>query len=222
MQKKHLFLSRAPLSRASICSLAAVTAFALFSSFSSPVALAGDALEKDDMVRALKAKPIKKLTRGLGAPPVDKERVKSRGLVIEVAKKKVEEQTHEDREEITKIVKKYKLPTIDLTIYFETNSAEISPSSISTMIKLGQALSDKDLKEGTFLVAGHTDARGSDEYNLSLSQARAKSVKHFLMENFHIGHGKLVAVGYGEEELKDFDDPASGENRRVQVTNLTH
>ncbi|GJL99561.1 MAG: membrane protein [Methyloligella sp.] len=185
-------------------------------------AFAGDALKTEDMVRALKAAPVKRLTRSLGATAVDKERIKSRGLVIEVAKKQVEEQTHEDRKEITKIIKKYKLPTIDLTIYFKYNSADISPSSIPTMIKLGRALSDKELKEGTFLVAGHTDAKGSDHYNLTLSQRRAKAVKHFLMENFSIGHGKLVAVGYGEEELKDFHDPHSGENRRVQVTNLTH
>ena len=179
-------------------------------------------MKAEDMVRALKAAPVKRITRSIGAPKVDKERVKSRGLVIEVAKKKVEHQTHEDRKEITKIIKKYKLPTIDLTIYFEYNSAEISPASISTMIKLGRALSDKELKEGTFLVAGHTDAKRSDQYNLTLSQRRAKAVKHFLMENFAIKHGKLVAVGYGEEELKDFHNPHSGENRRVQVTNLTH
>jgi len=189
-------------------------------------AFAEDVTSKDDMVRALKAKPLKKLTRGLsrgvGAPPVDKARVKSRGLVIEVAKKKVEEQTYEDRKEITKIVETYKLPTIDLTIYFEYNSAAITPKSIPTLIKLGRALSDKQLKDGTFLVAGHTDARGGDHYNLTLSQKRAMAVKHFLLENFGLEYAKLVAVGYGEEELKNYDYPESGENRRVQVTNLTH
>jgi outer membrane protein OmpA-like peptidoglycan-associated protein len=187
----------------------------------STPAVSGE-LKTEDLVRALKAAPVKRITRSIGAPPVDKERLKSRGLVIEVSKKPVEAQTHEERKEITKIIKKYKLPTIDLTIYFEYNSAEISPSSISTMIKLGRALSDKELKEGTFLVAGHTDARGSDQYNLTLSQRRAKAVKKFLMENFAIKHGKLVAVGYGEEELKNFHEPHSGDNRRVQVTNLTH
>ncbi len=200
--------------------IAAFVAF-VFVLTSGPSLKAEDVSSKDEMVRALKAKPIKKLTRGLGAP-IDKERVKSRGLVIEVAKKKVEEQTYEDRKEITKIVEKYKLPTIDLTIYFNYNSAEITPRSIPTLIKLGRALSDKQLKEGTFLVAGHTDARGSDEYNLKLSQKRSMAVKNFLLENFGLEYTRLVAVGYGEEELKDYDYPESGENRRVQVTNLTH
>jgi len=181
---------------------------------------AQDGLSKDQLVRSLKAKP-KTLTRGLGKN-LDKERAKSRGLVIEVAKKKVEEQTHEDRVKLVKIVEKYKLPTIDLTIYFDYNSAKITSKSIPTLVKLGQALQHQDLKANTFLVGGHTDARGSDHYNLSLSQQRAMAVKHFLLETFNIKHEKLVAVGFGEEELKDEHDPESGENRRVQVTNLSH
>ena len=185
-------------------------------------ALAEDAGSTEDMVRSLKSAPVKRLTRGIGQPPADPDLIRSRGLVIEVAKKKVEEQTHEDRKELAKIVEKHKLPTIDLTIYFEYNSAHITPASIPTLIKLGRALTDKELKEGTFLVGGHTDARGSDDYNLSLSQRRAMSVKSFLSENFGIEYTKLVAVGYGEEMLKDPHDPESGENRRVQVTNLTH
>lgn len=208
------------MSRTTSLFIAAFVAFGLVAEIGQP-ALAEDQSSKDEMVRALKAKPIKKLTRGLGAP-IDKERIKSRGLVIEVAKKKVEEQTYEDRKEITKIVEKYKLPTIDLTIYFKYNSAAITPKSIPTLIKLGRALSDKALKDGTFLVGGHTDARGSDEYNLVLSQKRAMAVKKFLLENFGLEYTKLVAVGYGEEELKNYDYPESGENRRVQVTNLTH
>ncbi len=188
---------------------------------SSASLMAQESPSKDQLVRSLKAKPIKKLTRGLGGG-VDKERVRTRGLVIEVSKKKVEEHTPEDRKELVEIVEKYKLPTIDLTIYFDYNSAKITPQSIPTLVKLGQALLHKDLKAGTFLVGGHTDARGSDHYNLTLSQRRAKAVKHFLMESFNIEPAKLVAVGFGEEELKDFEFPESGETRTVQVTNLSH
>lgn len=182
----------------------------------------GEDLSSDQLVKSLKAKPVKRLTRGLGAPKVDKERIKSRGLVIEVSKKAVHEQTLEDRNELVKIVEKYKLPSIDLTIYFDYNSAKITPRSIPTLVKLGQALLHKDLTEGTFLVGGHTDAKGGDDYNLKLSQRRALAVKTFLIETFQIKGAKLVAVGFGEEKLKDVDYPESGENRRVQVTNLSH
>ncbi len=200
----------------------AVLAFSVVSAQGALQALhAEEGVSKDELVRSLKAKP-RKLTRGLGKAKVDKELVKSRGLVIKVAKKKIVEQTYEDRKEIVKIVKKYKLPTIDLTIYFDYNSAKITSRSIPTLIKLGQALQHKDLNASKFLVGGHTDARGGDDYNLTLSQKRALAVKTFLMESFEIQSTKLVAIGFGEEELKDFDNPESGDNRRVQVTNLTH
>jgi outer membrane protein OmpA-like peptidoglycan-associated protein len=90
-----------------------------------------------------------------------------------------------------------------------------------TLIKLGQALSDKQLKTATFLVAGHTDASGSNDYNLSLSERRAHAVTAFLKSNFGLQATGLVAIGYGEEQLKNTADPASGENRRVQISNLT-
>ena len=189
--------------------------------FPNSAVLLAEELSSDQLVRSLKAKPVKRLTRGLGTP-VDKERVKSRGLVIEVSKKQVHEHTEQDRKDLVTIVEKYKLPSIDLTIYFDYNSAKITPRSIPTLVKLGQALKHKDLTAGTFLVGGHTDAIGGDEYNLQLSQKRALAVKSFLMETFHIEAEKLIAVGFGEEKLKDVHYPESGENRRVQVTNLAH
>ncbi len=189
--------------------------------FPTSTIVVAEELSSDQLVRSLKAKPVKRLTRGLGAP-VDKERVKSRGLVIEVSKKHVHEQTEQDRKDLVTIVEKYKLPSIDLTIYFDYNSAKITSRSIPTLVKLGQALKHKDLTSGTFLVGGHTDAKGGDEYNLKLSQKRALAVKTFLMETFHIKTEKLIAVGFGEEKLKDVHYPESGENRRVQVTNLAH
>jgi hypothetical protein len=70
------------------------------------------------------------------------------------------------------------------------------------------------------MVAGHTDGRGSAEYNLGLSNARAKSVREFLIKKFDIAPDQLVAVGFGEEQLKNADDPDAGENRRVQVVNM--
>jgi outer membrane protein OmpA-like peptidoglycan-associated protein len=76
---------------------------------------------------------------------------------------------------------------------------------------LGAALSDEKLKGSVFLVAGHTDAKGADAYNLSLSDQRAKAVQAFLVENFDIDPKQLVAIGFGEEQLKDKANPLSGE-----------
>jgi outer membrane protein OmpA-like peptidoglycan-associated protein len=58
---------------------------------------------------------------------------------------------------------------IDLEVFFNFDSAEITPEALPILKKLGAALSDEKLKGSVFLVAGHTDAKGSDAYNLSLS-----------------------------------------------------
>jgi outer membrane protein OmpA-like peptidoglycan-associated protein len=128
--------------------------------------------------------------------------------------------TVEERQEITEVVEENDLPAIDLEVFFNFDSAEITPEALPILKKLGAALSDEKLKGSVFLVAGHTDAKGSDAYNLSLSDQRAKSVAEFLIENFHIDPKQLVAVGFGEEKLKNPENPLAAENRRVQVVNM--
>ena len=112
------------------------------------------------------------------------------------------------------------MPAIDLEVFFNFDSAEITPEALPILKKLGAALSDEKLKGSVFLVAGHTDVKGSDAYNLSLSDQRAKSVAGFLVENFHIDPKQLVTVGFGEEKLKNSENPLAPENRRVQVVNI--
>ena len=87
-------------------------------------------------------------------------------------------------------------------------------------MNLGRALSSPELKGGTFLVGGHTDAKGGDAYNQRLSERRAEEVKRFLMQKFGLAAEGLVTAGYGKEQLKDVANPLAGENRRVQITNL--
>ena len=127
----------------------------------------------------------------------------------------------EERKELAAIVKQNDLPSVDMEVYFAYNSAAIEPSAFQTLIALGQALSDARLEGLPILIAGHTDATGGDGYNQGLSERRAYAIKSFLVQNFHIDPQSLIAVGYGEEELKDYADPTSGVNRRVQVANLS-
>src|SRR6185369_13219338 len=92
-------------------------------------------------------------------------------------------------------------------------TSKCSSVSIQPRSRLA-APSDDKLKGSVFLVSGHTDAKGSDAYNLSLSDQRAKSVAEFLIENFHIDPKQLVAIGFGEEKLKNRENPLAAENRR--------
>lgn len=126
----------------------------------------------------------------------------------------------EERQEIAALVEDGGLPTVDMEIFFAYNSAAIEESALPGLIALGEALSDERLSGGTFLIAGHTDATGGDFYNQTLSERRASAIKSFLVHTFHIDADSLIAVGYGEEQLRDPYDPASGANRRVQVANL--
>ena len=126
----------------------------------------------------------------------------------------------EERSEIAEAVKENDLPAIDLEAFFEFDSAAITPEALPILKKLGEALSDDRLKGSVYLIAGHTDAKGSAAYNLGLSDARAKSVREFLIDKFHLDPKQLVAIGFGEEQLKNKDDPLAAKNRRVQVVNM--
>jgi outer membrane protein OmpA-like peptidoglycan-associated protein len=124
----------------------------------------------------------------------------------------------EEREKVIEIAKDK--PKIDLEITFDYDSAAITPRAVPVLTNLGRALSDPDLKGTVFLVGGHTDAKGSDDYNLQLSQRRAHAVRQYLAQNFGIPVENLVAVGFGKEQIKLKQDPFAEANRRVQVVNL--
>lgn len=70
-----------------------------------------------------------------------------------------------------------------------------------------------------FLLAGHTDSRGSDAYNEVLSKHRAAAVKKYLVEEFGIGAQLLHPRGYGESQpiATNETDEGRQHNRRVEV-----
>src|SRR5690606_26554044 len=78
---------------------------------------------------------------------------------------------------------------VDLdTINFETGSAEIAPGEMEELGALADAMLriiDDDPAE-TFLIEGHTDAVGSEESNLALSDERAEAVADALTQEYDI------------------------------------
>ena len=68
-------------------------------------------------------------------------------------------------------------------------------------------------------ISGHTDNKGSDEYNLNLSQGRSQSVVDYLISQ-GIESYRLSAQGYGESSPIDTNDTDEGRanNRRVEFT----
>jgi len=194
-----------------VCALAAVV-------LSVPVAIAQNTVNSNSIVDALKPKK-KALTRSLTASPsgikradrqfINQLRGNTRGIRFE------------ERKQLATIVKSYELASIDLEINFDYDSDRISAKAKPALVQLGIALRDDGFKDAVFLVSGHTDAKGSDAYNLDLSERRARSIVGFLESTFHIKKSQLIAVGYGEEQLKQPHQPEAAENRRVTIVNMT-
>lgn len=105
----------------------------------------------------------------------------------------------------------------DLTLYFHYNSSEITDRARRELRHLGEALQNPALRPYRYLIAGHTDAAGSFEYNEALSLRRANAVRWYLIRAFGIEPWRLVTAGFGQRQLKDPRAPYEGINRRVEV-----
>jgi outer membrane protein OmpA-like peptidoglycan-associated protein len=185
-------------------------------SMTAGLAFAGDNLSSDQIIHALQPKP---LTRGLsvGVPQVDPSvKAKEVSFVASIRNRKTRSLSMGEREEIAEIAATK--PKIDLEIHFDFNSADISKESMPSVQALGDALSDQKLRGSTFVVAGHTV--GGEQFNQELSERRADTIKHYLVDHYHIASSDLVTVGYGKTKPKNAADPNDGVNRRVQVVNM--
>lgn len=124
-------------------------------------------------------------------------------------------------EKAPEIAREKGLPTVDIEVLFEFDSAEITPGAAESLAALGKALSDPQLAGQKFVLAGHTDRKGRAAYNLALSERRAQAVRAHLVTQYKIPEGDLLARGFGHTRLKNPRNPAGPENRRVQIINFT-
>ena len=89
-------------------------------------------------------------------------------------------------------------PSVNLTVQFGNNSAELTPAAAKTLSELGRALASSSLAAYRFRIEGHTDTVGSADANKALSERRAQAVVAFLSGSFKIDAARLDAVGMGE------------------------
>ena len=102
-------------------------------------------------------------------------------------------------------------------VYFETESARLLPESESSLNEVGSVL---EKYPGLRLeVQGHSDTRGGNRYNQTLSQARAESVRTYLVEHFRLKPNHVSARGYGETqpETRERNEEERLRNRRVEI-----
>ncbi|MGB3280218.1 MAG: OmpA family protein [Pseudorhodobacter sp.] len=104
---------------------------------------------------------------------------------------------------------------LDMLVTFELDSADLTKETQKNLAVFAQMMQDERLEIARFVVEGHTDARGTDAYNLELSQARAEAVKTFLT-GLGVSQDRLSSIGLGKSKPRTGDefDP---ENRRVEL-----
>ncbi len=109
---------------------------------------------------------------------------------------------------------------IALSINFDFNSDKLTPQGLQVLDNLGLALKSERLRTMRFMMEGHTDSKGSDEYNQKLSERRAIAAMEYLIARHGIDPKRLSFAGKGEHEPLDPRDPEAAMNRRVQIMNL--
>jgi outer membrane protein OmpA-like peptidoglycan-associated protein len=106
--------------------------------------------------------------------------------------------------------------TFDSGILFETDSYALQTQARTNISKLAVILNK--YPDTNILVTGHTDSDGTDQYNQTLSEQRAKSVSDYTMGQ-GINSSRLSIIGLGEKEPAATNETIEGKhlNRRVEI-----
>ena len=106
--------------------------------------------------------------------------------------------------------------TFDNELLFKFDSDEILPEQKDNLDKIAEFLEKKSERDVS--IEGHADSTGEDDYNLDLSERRAKAVRSALIER-GIPESRIEAVGFGETRPIVSNETAEGQrrNRRVEV-----
>lgn len=101
-------------------------------------------------------------------------------------------------------------------VTFDTNSAELRPGLYNEINRVAGVLNQ--YPDTLIRVEGHTDSKGSDEYNMDLSKRRANNVKTLLVMR-GVAENRIEVVGYGKTMPVATNDTEAGrqKNRRVEI-----
>jgi len=106
--------------------------------------------------------------------------------------------------------------TMNSEISFGYNSAQLTPAFHTSLDKVADIL--KRYPRSSIRITGHTDSRGSTEYNQQLSEQRAQAVKWYLSDR-GVDSRRITTEGRGEIEPRASNDTEAGRqlNRRVEM-----
>jgi len=113
-----------------------------------------------------------------------------------------------------------RLPHVNVDIQFNPDTPVIRPESYRAVGQIADALTNPALMSFTFLVVGRTESTGRRDNNLALSQRRAEAIRDALVTTFRISAKRVLAVGLGEEQLQDANNPKAPVNQQSQIVTL--
>jgi len=101
-------------------------------------------------------------------------------------------------------------------VYFDFDKATLTPQAIATLDETVRTL--KENPNINIELAGHTDGRGTDSYNLRLSQRRVENVKKYLTsKGISANRIKTVALGKAKPVAVNTSESGRAQNRRVEI-----
>ncbi len=114
-------------------------------------------------------------------------------------------------------------PSMNLAVYFDFDKDTLTAQGWQQVTELAKALAEPALADAPIRIEGHTDAKGTDAYNVDLSYRRAARVMRVLSEQLGIAAERLSIQGFGESKPVADNDSEFGrsQNRRVTVVNLS-
>jgi outer membrane protein OmpA-like peptidoglycan-associated protein len=113
---------------------------------------------------------------------------------------------------------------LDADLLFDFDKYNLKSEATESLKKVGQVL--QSYPHAPLLIEGHTDGMGTHVHNMKLSDDRAASVKHWLVQNAAVPENRITTRGWGEtkpaapNKNPDGSDSPAGrqKNRRVEIT----
>ena len=163
----------------------------------------------DEQTRALREREAALMAQREELGQVREERDQAQARLAE-AMQALEEfaELRQDQEEL--------VITLNGSVLFESDQSTLMTAAEQRLQAVARALQGRE--GSTFVVEGHTDSRASDAHNQQLSQARAQTVRDYLVTQ-GVQAGTITAVGRGESQPVASNDNAEGRanNRRVEI-----
>ncbi len=142
------------------------------------------------------------------------------GVAGNVIGRKMDQQAKEIKQtlpgaEVERVNEGIKVTLPERMVNFGFDSSELSATSRANLDKLADIL--KNNEDTNINIYGHTDSKGTDSYNLALSERRAAAVKSYLVGK-GVASSRMYTMGMGESDPKSSNDTEAGraDNRRVE------